>query len=110
MAADVQTRILGHQMLDGLGLRAADLQACLTLPTIAEFLPRVIAMDSSGMRRTYGSVPKPSTNFDHQISALSVNRSSPPHAGAVTAEMADTRARPRSEPCAPSTVSLSLTV
>jgi integrase len=43
-----------HQFLDGLGVRAADLQACLTLPTIGEFLPRVIAMASPGMRRTYG--------------------------------------------------------
>lgn len=54
MVADLQTRTLVHNLLDGLGVHAADLQAALTLPTIAEFLPRVFEAATPAMRRTYG--------------------------------------------------------
>lgn len=54
MAADTDTRALATLLIDGLGLRAADLRVPLRTPTIAEYLPTVTAAATPNMRRTYG--------------------------------------------------------
>lgn len=55
MAVDLKTRSVARLVLAELGVGPADLQAPLTAPTIAEFMPRVVAAASPSMRRAYGS-------------------------------------------------------
>ncbi len=65
MPADPTRVALAHQVLAQLGVSLADLQmaasdadsghAGVVMPTIAQYLPRVIAAAGPGAARTYGS-------------------------------------------------------
>ena len=59
MPADPARLAVARQLLDQLGLTAADLFADgdrpATVPTVAEYLPRVVAAAGPGARRAYGS-------------------------------------------------------
>ncbi|MEU3457251.1 site-specific integrase [Micromonospora sp. NPDC006766] len=59
MSADPATVAAARQVLAHLGVTLADLQSSagmsLSLPTVAEYLPRVLAAAGPGARRTYGT-------------------------------------------------------
>ncbi|MFG1918188.1 tyrosine-type recombinase/integrase [Micromonospora sp. NPDC048898] len=59
MTADPSAVAAAHQVLAHLGVTVADLQAHpsarAALPTVAEYLPRVLAAAGPGARRTYGT-------------------------------------------------------
>ncbi|MEU5726172.1 integrase [Micromonospora sp. NPDC047738] len=59
MSADLATVAAARQVLAHLGVTLADLESdagvLVSLPTVAEYLPRVIAAAGPGARRTYGT-------------------------------------------------------